>query len=160
MKHCKRKITCGIRVETEEGNFFGAVTWYKQVPSKALLLEKDAGQNYSRSFKAKKFFFLFLLLLPPMPPHVLMNFHGFPPGCGDSSWLLRLGRLWGATTLSRWCEWWYAGRWNTRRGLKPKSTNYPDHGHYGNLSLQEKIPMVEPGIEPGTSWLLVRDPDH
>jgi hypothetical protein len=24
------------------------------------------------------FFFL------PMPPHVLMNFRGFPPGCGDS----------------------------------------------------------------------------
>ena len=20
---------------------------------------------------------------PPMPPHVLMNFCGFPPGCGD-----------------------------------------------------------------------------
>ena len=52
--------------------------------------------------------------------------------------LLRLGRPWGATTLSRRCEWWYAGRWNTRRGLKPKSTNYPDHGHNGNLSLQGK----------------------
>ena len=45
-------------------------------------------------------------------------------------------------------------------GLKPKSTNYPDHGHHGNLSLQGKIPMVEPGIEPGTSSLVVRDPDH
>jgi len=22
--------------------------------------------------------------LPPMPPHVLMNFRGFPPGCADS----------------------------------------------------------------------------
>ena len=21
---------------------------------------------------------------PPMPPHVFMNFRGFPPGCGDS----------------------------------------------------------------------------
>jgi len=21
---------------------------------------------------------------PPMPPHVLMNFRGFPPGCGES----------------------------------------------------------------------------
>ena len=27
----------------------------------------------------------------------------------------------------------------------------PDHGHHRNLSLQGKIPMVEPGIEPGTS---------
>jgi len=58
-----------------------------------------------------------------------MNFRVFPPGS------LRLGRPWGATTLSRLCEWWYAGRWNTRRGLKLKSTNYTDHGHHGNLSL-------------------------
>jgi hypothetical protein len=28
--------------------------------------------------------------------------------------------------------------------------NYPDHGHDGKLPLQRKIPMVEPGIEPGT----------
>jgi hypothetical protein len=28
---------------------------------------------------------------------------------------------------------------------------YPDHGHHGNLPLQGKIPMAEPGIEPGTS---------
>jgi hypothetical protein len=27
--------------------------------------------------------------------------------------------------------------------------NYPDHGHYGNLSLRGKIPIVEPGIAPG-----------
>jgi hypothetical protein len=31
--------------------------------------------------------------------------------------------------------------------LNLKSTNYPDHG----LLLQGKIPMAEPGIEPGTS---------
>ena len=29
--------------------------------------------------------------------------------------------------------------------------NYLDHGHHGKLSLQGKIPIVEPGIEPGTS---------
>jgi hypothetical protein len=29
--------------------------------------------------------------------------------------------------------------------------NYPDHGHHGSLSLREKIPMVEPGLEPVTS---------
>jgi hypothetical protein len=28
---------------------------------------------------------------------------------------------------------------------------YLDHGHHGNLPLQGKIPMTEPGIEPGTS---------
>ena len=30
----------------------------------------------------------------------------------------------------------------------------------GILPLHGKIPMVEPGIEPGTSWLLVRSSDH
>jgi hypothetical protein len=28
--------------------------------------------------------------------------------------------------------------------------NYPDHGYHGNLPLQVKFSMVEPGIEPGT----------
>jgi hypothetical protein len=37
------------------------------------------------------------------------------------------------------------------RALNLNSTNYPDHGHHGDLSLQGKIPKVEPGIEPGTS---------
>jgi hypothetical protein len=32
--------------------------------------------------------------------------------------------------------------------LNLSSLNYPDHG---NLPLQGKIPMVDPGIEPGTS---------
>ena len=30
----------------------------------------------------------------------------------------------------------------------------------GILPLQGKIPMVEPGIEPGISWLVVRSSDH
>ena len=30
----------------------------------------------------------------------------------------------------------------------------------GILPLQGKIPMVEPGIEPGTSWLVLRSSDH
>jgi hypothetical protein len=29
--------------------------------------------------------------------------------------------------------------------------NYPDLGHHGKLHPQGKIPMVKPGIEPGTS---------
>ena len=44
--------------------------------------------------------------------------------------------------------------------MGPKSTNYPDHGHHGDLPLLGKIPMVEPGIEPRTSWLVVRNPDN
>jgi hypothetical protein len=46
------------------------------------------------------------------------------------------------------------------RFLKSKSTNYPDHGHHGDPPPTRKIPMVEPGIEPGTSWLVVRSSDH
>ena len=34
---------------------------------------------------------------------------------------------------------------------KSKSINHPDHDHHGDLPLPGKIPMVEPGIEPGTS---------
>ena len=44
--------------------------------------------------------------------------------------------------------------------LKSKSTNYPDRGHHGDLPLPGKIPMVESGIEPGTSWLVVGNLDH
>ena len=43
--------------------------------------------------------------------------------------------------------------------LKSKSTNYPDNVHHGDLPLPGKIPIVEPGIEPGT-WLVVRNLDH
>ena len=91
-----------------------------------------------------------------------MNFRGFPPGCGDS-----VAELWGwdAHGARLHCPDDVSGDMQEdeipgRRDLKPKSTNYPDHGHHGNLSLQGKIPMVEPGIEPGTSFLVVRDPDH
>ena len=96
-----------------------------------------------------------------MPPHVHTNFRG-PP-----SWLwrkcnqlLRLGRPWGAVTLSRWCERWYIERWGARRGLKSRSNNYPDHGHHGDPPPTRKIPIVEPGIEPGSSWLVVRSSDQ
>jgi hypothetical protein len=107
-------------------------------------------------FERKKNFFS-----PLMPTHVHTNFR-VPP-----SWLwrkcnrlLRLGRLWGAVTLSRWCEGWYIGRWGARRDLKSRSTNYPDHGHHGDPPPTRKIAMVEPGIEPRTSWLVVRCSDH
>jgi hypothetical protein len=35
--------------------------------------------------------------------------------------------------------------------LNLRSTNYPEHGHHGNLSLKGKIPILDPGIESGTS---------
>jgi hypothetical protein len=44
--------------------------------------------------------------------------------------------------------------------LSLKSINYPDQGHHGDRPLLGKIPMAGPGIEPGTSCLVVRSPDH
>jgi hypothetical protein len=44
--------------------------------------------------------------------------------------------------------------------LKSKSTNYPDQCHHGDPPPIRKIPMVELGIEPGTSWLVARSSDH
>jgi hypothetical protein len=44
--------------------------------------------------------------------------------------------------------------------LNLNSTGYPDHGRYGYLPLQGKIPTAEPGIEPETSWLVVTSSDH
>jgi hypothetical protein len=44
--------------------------------------------------------------------------------------------------------------------LNLNSTGYPDHGRYGDLLLKGKIPTAEPGIEPRTSWLVVRRSDH
>jgi hypothetical protein len=35
--------------------------------------------------------------------------------------------------------------------LNLNSTNYPDRGHHGDPPLSGKMPMIEPGIEPGTS---------
>jgi hypothetical protein len=43
--------------------------------------------------------------------------------------------------------------------LNLNSIGYPDHGRYEDLPLQGKIPMAEPGIKPGTSWLVVRSSD-
>ena len=119
--------------------------------------------NYMRQCQGTEILSFYFFIPPPPPNATTCSYElsWFPSWLWrQCSRLLRMGRPCGATTLSRWCEWWYARRWNTRRGLKPKSTNYPDHGHHGNLSLQGKIPMVEPGIEPRTSWLVVRDPDH
>ena len=46
------------------------------------------------------------------------------------------------------------------RELKFRSNIYPDHGHHGDPPPTRKIPMVELGIEPGTSCLVVRSSDH
>ena len=54
--------------------------------------------------------------------------------------LLKLWRSVGAVTLSGW-EWWWSERWiwGAREGaFNLISTNYPDHGHHGRLSLSRK----------------------
>ena len=96
-----------------------------------------------------------------MPPHILMNFRGFPPGCGDS-----VADFWGwdAHEARLRCSDDVSGDMQEDEipggALSLNLLTYPDHGHHGNLSLEGKIPMVEPGIEPGTSWLVGRDRDH
>jgi hypothetical protein len=44
--------------------------------------------------------------------------------------------------------------------LNLNSTGYPDHGRYGDLPLQRKFPTAEPGIESGTSGIVVGSSDH
>jgi hypothetical protein len=44
--------------------------------------------------------------------------------------------------------------------LIQNSKGYPDHGRYGDLSMQGKIPTAEPAIEPSTSLIVVRSSDH
>ena len=58
---------------------------------------------------------------PSMPPHDLYGLRG-PPCWAWQEWnrLLRLGRPWGAVTLSRWCVSGDRGGFSARRGLKPK----------------------------------------
>ena len=90
-----------------------------------------------------------------------MNFRGFLPGCGDS-----VADFWGwdAHEVRLRCPDDVSGDMQEDEipggALSLSILIYPDHGHHGNLSLQGKIPIVEPGIEPETSWLVVRDPDH
>jgi hypothetical protein len=44
--------------------------------------------------------------------------------------------------------------------LNLDSTGYPNHGLCEDLPQQGKISTAEPGIEPGTSCLVVRSADH
>jgi hypothetical protein len=59
-------------------------------------------------FLCQSFLFLVHMFLSPMPPHVPHGLRGLPsrlwPKCNR---LLRLGRPWGAVTLSQWGGWWY-----------------------------------------------------
>ena len=90
-----------------------------------------------------------------------MNFRGFPPGCGDS-----VADFWGwdAHEARLRCRDDVSGDMQEDEipgeALSLNLLTTQTMVTTGNLSLQGKIPMVEPGIEPGTSWLVVRDADH
>jgi hypothetical protein len=98
-----------------------------------------------------------------MPPHFHMHvyFVDFSPGCGRSvtdfwGWDAHRAQLRCPDDVSDdMC-----GRGVPGRALNLNSTNYPDHGRYGVLPLQGKILTAERGIEPGTTWLVVRSSDH
>jgi hypothetical protein len=93
-----------------------------------------------------------------MPPRVHIYFVVPPPGCGRS-----VTDFWG------WGV--YRARFHCpddvsddmyERGvpggaLNLNSTGYPDHE---DIPIQGKISTAEPGIEPETSWLVVRSSDH
>ena len=90
-----------------------------------------------------------------------MNFRGFPPGCGDSvadfwGWDAHEARLRRPDDVSGYMQEDEIPGGVLSLNLLTTQTMVTT----GNLSLQGKIPMVEPGIEPGTSWLVVGDPDH
>ena len=91
-----------------------------------------------------------------MPPHVLVDFVVLPPGHGRSvidfwGWDAHEAQLRCPDDVSG-----DIGGCSARRALKPKF--YQPRPRSPRES--GKIPTVEPGIEPGTSWLVDRDSDH
>jgi hypothetical protein len=85
-----------------------------------------------------------------------------PPGCGRSvtdfcGWGTHSAWLHSPIDVSEdgMCQCGVPGG-----ALYLSSTSYTEHGHCGDLLLQGKIPTAEPGIKPGTSWLVVRSSVH
>ena len=81
-----------------------------------------------------------------------MNFRVFPPVCGDS-----VADFWGwdAHEARLRCPDDVSGDMQEDEILTTQTMVTT-----GIFPSKGKIPMVEPGIEPGTSWLVVRDPDR
>jgi hypothetical protein len=101
------------------------------------------------------------MFFPPNATTCPQRFRGPPPGCDRS-----VTDFWGWDTYREQlrcpCD---VSDDIYERGLPGgalnlNSTRYPDHGRYGDLHLQWKIPTAEPLIEFGTSWLAVRSSDH
>jgi hypothetical protein len=93
-------------------------------------------------------------------PVVFIDFMVPPPGCGRNVTDLS---VWGAHGAQLRCPDEVSDMYERAvpgGAVNINYTGYPDHGRYGDLPLQGKIPMAESGIEPGTSWLVVRSSDH
>ena len=90
-----------------------------------------------------------------------MNFRGFPPGCGDSVADF-LG--WDAHEARLRCPDGVSGDMQQDEipggALSLNLLTTQTMVTTGNFPCKENIPMVEQGIEPGNSWLVVRDPDR
>ena len=93
---------------------------------------------------------------PPMPPHVLVDFVVLPPGHGRS-----VTDFWGwdAHEAQLRCPDDVSGNIGGCSATT-NSTNQPRPWSLWESSPSGKIPTVEPGIEPGTSWLVGRPLDH
>jgi hypothetical protein len=96
-----------------------------------------------------------------MPPHAHTDFMVPPLGFGlnvTDFW------GWGAHRAQLRCPDYVSDDMCEREvpvgALNLNSTGYPDHGRYGDLPLQGKIPTTESGIEPRTSCLVVGSSDH
>ena len=102
------------------------------------------------------FDFLYKFFFCPLPPHVLVDFVVLPPGHGSS-----VTDFWGweAHVVQLRCPDDASG--DIGGGpLNLNSTNLSWPWSPQESSFSGKIPTVEPGIEPGTSCLVVRDSDH
>jgi hypothetical protein len=93
-----------------------------------------------------------------MTPHVHIDFVVPPPSNG---WSITDFWGWGAhrAQLHR-PDYVSDDMYVTGRALNLNSTGYPDNSRYGDLPLQGKVSTAEPGIETGTSWLVVRSSDR
>jgi hypothetical protein len=95
-----------------------------------------------------------------MPPHLHIDLAVPPPGCGRSVTDFEVGTPIGRSYVAPMMSDDIYGRGVPGGALHLNYTGYPDQGRYGDLALQGKIPMEEPGIKPGTSRLVVRSSDH
>ena len=91
----------------------------------------------------------------PVPPHVLVDFVVLPPGHGSS-----VTDFWGWDAHEAQFEWWHRKDGVPGGPLNLNSTNLPRPWSQRESSPSGKIPTVEPRIEPGTAWLVVRNSDH